>query len=68
MKDMMKRFWNEEEGFGTVELVILIGVLVAIALIFRKAVISFVNGLINKFFKSSEVPDVSSELGNNNAG
>ena len=32
MKEMVKRFWNEEEGFGTVELVILIGVLFAVAL------------------------------------
>lgn len=56
MKDMMKRFWNEEEGFGTVELVILIGVLVAIALVFRTAVIDFVKKLIEKLFKVEDVP------------
>ena len=61
MKDMMKRFWNEEEGFGTVELVILIGVLVAIALIFRKAVVKFVNQLIEKFFNPDNVPKVDEQ-------
>ena len=47
----LKRFWNEESGMGTVELVIIIGVLVAIALIFKDALIKFVNDLIAKFFK-----------------
>lgn len=50
MKKLLARFWKEEEGFGTVELVILIGVLVAIALIFRDAITNFVNALIAKFF------------------
>ena len=47
----LKRFWKEESGMGTVELVIIIGVLVAIALIFKDALINFVNELIDKFFK-----------------
>lgn len=68
MKDMMKRFWNEEEGFGTVELVILIGVLVAIALIFRKAVIKFVNNLISKFFNSGKAPGLDEDIGTNTGG
>ena len=42
MKEMLRRFWKEEDGFGTVELVILIGILVAVALIFREAIIKFV--------------------------
>lgn len=29
-----KRFWRQEEGLGTVEIVILVAVLVAVALIF----------------------------------
>ena len=47
---MLKRFWNEEEGFGTVELVVLIGILVAIALIFRNYIIDFVQNLMNDQF------------------
>ena len=51
MKALLNRFWKEEAGFGTVELVILIGVLVAVALIAKDALIGFVNTLIDKFFK-----------------
>ncbi len=56
MKEMVKRFWNEEEGFGTVELVILIGVLVAVALLFRTSIINFVNSLMAKTFNTDSVP------------
>lgn len=56
MKELLNRFWNEEEGFGTVELVILIGVLVAVALIARGALIGFVNNLITKIFNPDDVP------------
>ena len=68
MLNNLKRFWNEEEGMGTVELIIIIGVLVAIALVFRKAIVKFVNGLINKFFDSGAAPGVSSDVGSNTAG
>ncbi len=53
MKELCKRFWNEEDGFGTVELVILIGVLVGIALIFRERITGFVNDLMDRFFQVS---------------
>lgn len=54
--EMLKRFWNEEDGFGTVELVILIGVLVAVALIFRKSIIKFVNDLMGKEMNVNDIP------------
>lgn len=56
MKELLNRFWKEEEGFGTVELVILIGVLVAVALIAREALIGFVNDLISKIFNTDDIP------------
>jgi Flp pilus assembly pilin Flp len=55
----LKRFWNEESGMGTVELIIIIGILVAIALVFRKAIMSFVSDLIKKFFDPDAIPSVS---------
>ncbi len=58
MKEMLRRFWKEEDGFGTVELVILIGILVAVALIFREAIIKFVKDLMSKFFDTNKIPDV----------
>lgn len=60
MKELLNRFWKEEEGFGTVELVILIGVLVAVALIAREALIGFVNDLISKIFNTDDIPSNTS--------
>ena len=62
MKDLFRRFMYEEEGMGTVEVIIIIAVLVGVALLFRKKLIEFVNGIINNLF-----PD-SSSLENNKAG
>ena len=46
MTNLIKRFLREEEGMGTVEIVIIIGVLVAIALIFRREILGFVNRIL----------------------
>ncbi len=58
MKNLLKRFWYEEDGMGTVEIVIIIAVLVAIALIFKNGITKFVTDLMNKFFDPTKV-DVS---------
>lgn len=49
-----KRFLNEEDGLGTVEIVIIIAVLVGLALIFRKAIFSFLNQIIGRLFKAGD--------------
>lgn len=46
-------FWKDEDGLGTVEIVIIIAVLVGLALIFRKAIFEFVNQIFDKIFKDS---------------
>lgn len=55
MVNVVKAFWNEEDGFGVVELVIIIGILVALALVFREALFTFVQDLMDKFFDSGKV-------------
>lgn len=50
MKDFFKRFWREEDGMGTIEIIIIIAVLVAVALIFKTQITEFVTRLMNKFF------------------
>lgn len=50
MKEMLKRFWHEEDGMGTIEVVIIIAVLVAVALIFKNGITEFVKSLMNKLF------------------
>lgn len=51
--DELKRFWNEEDGMGTVELVIIIAVLVAVALIFGNAIKDFVTKQTDAIFKKA---------------
>lgn len=40
--EIFKRFLKNEEGMGTVEIVVILAVLVSIALIFRTQIINFV--------------------------
>lgn len=50
MKNLLARFWKEEEGMGTVEIVIIIAVLVAIALLFRKYIVKFITTALDDIF------------------
>jgi Flp pilus assembly pilin Flp len=59
MFSTIKRFIKEENGMGTVEVIIIIAVLVGVALLFRKQLIKFVNSIISNLF-----PD-GSQLENN---
>lgn len=58
---VLKDFWREEDGMGTVEIVVIIAVLVGIALIFRDAIINFVVGIMKSVFgEDSITQDVNS--------
>ena len=50
MKNLLTRFWKEEEGMGTVEIVIIIAVLVAIALLFRDYITGFIRKALAGIF------------------
>lgn len=54
---MLKNYLMDEEGMGTVELVLIIAALVSIAIIFRKYVIDFVQKQLGNIFNNSEVTD-----------
>ena len=41
---------KNEYGFGTVEMVILIAVLVGVALVFREAIVDFVDQIVTNMF------------------
>ncbi|GFZ88118.1 hypothetical protein GCM10008018_37800 [Paenibacillus marchantiophytorum] len=41
-----KSFWEDEEGLGTLEILLIVAVLVAIAIIFRKWIVSWFQKLI----------------------
>ena len=49
----LKKFWQEEDGMGTVEIVLIIAVLVALVIIFRKSIIDFMNSATKSVFKEA---------------
>ncbi len=51
--DLIKRFLKEEDGLGTVEIVIILAVLVSIALIFRNTIIKFVQKTLESILQGS---------------
>lgn len=61
MHDLVKKFFREEDGMGTVEIVVIIAVLVGIALIFRDAIIKFVTEIMRNVFADDSInTDVNS--------
>lgn len=50
MLKTVKEFFAEEDGLGTVEIVIIIAVLVGLALIFRTRIYAFLNAVFDKVF------------------
>lgn len=50
-----KEFLLEEDGMGTAEVVIIAAVLVAIALIFQKKIVEFVNDILARGLDTKKV-------------
>ena len=55
-KDAPKRI--EWSGFGTLEVIIIIAILITVALLFRENIISFAESLINKVFSQSVISEL----------
>lgn len=55
MVNTIKSFLKEEDGLGTVEIIIIVAVLVGVALIFRNQLFGFVKGLMGKFFTPDNI-------------
>ena len=55
MLNLVKGFFKDEEGMGTIEIVVIIAVLVALALIFKDGIMGFVNDLMDEFFQVPEI-------------
>ena len=45
LKEKVTSFWKEEEGLGTLEILLIIAVLVTVAIVFREWIITWVNEL-----------------------
>ena len=50
----MKQFWTEEEGMGTVEIILIIVVLVGLVIIFKSQITEIVNSLFEKISSQSD--------------
>jgi Flp pilus assembly pilin Flp len=46
VRAMLKKLWQDEDGLGTLEILLIVAVLVAIAIIFRKWIVNWFNQLI----------------------
>ncbi|TYQ16061.1 UNVERIFIED_CONTAM: putative flagellin with Flp1-like domain [Acetivibrio alkalicellulosi] len=60
MLKLMRDFIMEEDGLGTVEIVIIIAVLVGIALIFRGVIIGFVKDILSNIWESEANTEIDS--------
>ncbi|WP_338592235.1 Flp1 family type IVb pilin [Paenibacillus sp. Y5S-9] len=55
LKNKVNAFWKEEDGLGTLELILIIGVIIIIALIFKDQIKTLVERLLkNVSDKSNE--------------
>lgn len=43
----IKRFWNNEDGLGTLEMLLILAIIVIIAIAFRKWIVEWVNRLFS---------------------
>ncbi|MDF2522621.1 MAG: hypothetical protein K0R31_262 [Clostridiales bacterium] len=64
MFNLLKSFIKEEDGMGTVEIILIIAVLVGIALVFRNQIIVFVNGMMKRVFPDPDKLDNNSSFNN----
>lgn len=52
MKTYFSKLWKDEQGMGTVEIVIITAILVGLALLFREQIIEFLNNILAKTFEN----------------
>lgn len=55
MRNWWKRFWLEEDGIGTVEMILILVVLIALVLIFKSQLTSLVNEIFDKITSQSRL-------------
>jgi Flp pilus assembly pilin Flp len=48
MTTWIKSFWQDEEGLGTLEILLIVAVLIAIAIAFREYIINWINELFGQ--------------------
>lgn len=59
--ELLKRFWTEEDGMGTVEIVMIIAALMCIALLFREQITIFAGQIMSNVFKTDLIDTPSAD-------
>ncbi|MEN6391874.1 MAG: Flp1 family type IVb pilin [Syntrophomonas sp.] len=54
MLEKARMFWKDEEGMGTLEVIVIIAALIAVGLLFKDQIYQWVEGLLGKGSKSTE--------------
>ncbi len=60
MKELIMSFIKEEDGLGTVEIVVIIAILIGIALLFKKQIFTFVKSLLDSIFGEGQITEIQS--------
>ncbi|HIT66646.1 MAG TPA: holin, BlyA family protein [Candidatus Merdisoma merdipullorum] len=55
MKYWWRRLWKEEDGIGTVEMILILVVLIALVIIFKNQLTSLVNEIFDKITSQSRL-------------
>jgi len=55
MKQLLQRFLKEEDGIGTVEMILILVVLIALVIIFKDQLTSLVNQIFDKITAQSKL-------------
>lgn len=53
MKKLLKRFWEEEDGVGVVEIILILVVLIGLVLIFKDQLVSLVKNIFGQIRDSA---------------
>lgn len=48
MSNFLRKFWEDEDGIGVVEMILILVVLIGLVLIFKNQLSSLVNGIFSK--------------------
>lgn len=49
-----KALWRNDKGMGTLEIVLIVAVLIAVVLVFKDQIITFLNGLMDRVTGKSD--------------
>lgn len=60
--DLLRKFWEEEDGMGTVEIVMIIAALMCIALLFRQTITEFASTIIKNVFPDDVKENIKTTL------